>query len=584
MSGDKKMNFQNFIKGRGTSVVADCFIPGRVLERVLHVTPHEFALGWMAGAVGGAEIGMIGSDVNTSNILGAIYTATGQDIACVYESSGAVFSVMEENDGLQATIHIPALIIGTVGGGTHLPTQRECLEIMKCYGPNKLFRFAEIIGASCLSLALSTMAAIYTNEFVSAHEKLGRNRPTNKLAKSEIKEAFFEDILFDKSEKVVDVVEKKIDTSTGIISSILEEKKSIFTGIFNYILTKEDEKGVQKEVSTILKVKADDTELINMGVGIARLSGEDRLPGLFETNIDVFGYTNSHIREIEFYRNVKKEVLDYCPKIYGLKNVPDRNLFAILMEDVSGLSHFNTVNEPEKYWNKKNIELVLEQLAGMHSIYFDKFDQELADKARIHRLDIPSVKNAVECIYELTNYNASRFPELINKECLLEYRQFLKNFSQYIIRMISYPITLTHNDFHPRNICLRQEENGMKMVVYDWELAAFQNPQHDLIEFLIYVLPEEATMETFHRYFEFYFKCLQEKTGKKLIKDEFIDVLYLNALELGVIRYNIYLLTHNLLKYEYIERVYKNLRKIILEYKSSKKELADKRKVKKKKE
>ena len=139
----------------------------------------------------------------------------------------------------------------------------------------------------------------------------------------------------------------------------------------------------------------------------------------------------------------------------------------------------------------------------------------------------------------------------------------------FVTRMTLYPMTLTHNDFHPRNICLREENGEKHLVVYDWELAAVQNPQHDLIEFLIYALPINAPMEQFRKYFDYYFEHLKEYIGKNLIKEEFMDVLYLNALELGLIRYNIYLLTHNIMKYDFMDRVYLNLRNLILEYQES---------------
>ena len=90
---------------------------------------------------------------------------------------------------------LPSLIVGTVGGGTHLPAQNALLESMGCAGPGKVFRLAEIIAGYCLSLDLSTLAAVASGEFAAAHEKLGRNRPVRHLEREELDAAFFEPML-----------------------------------------------------------------------------------------------------------------------------------------------------------------------------------------------------------------------------------------------------------------------------------------------------------------------------------------------------------------------------------------------------
>jgi NADP-dependent 3-hydroxy-3-methylglutaryl-CoA reductase len=566
MSGDKKMNSQNIIRGRGTSVVAECFLKERVLKRVLHVSGKQLVEGWQTGQVGAAEIGMVGSDVNAANVIAAIFTATGQDIACVYESSGAVFSAMEEEGGVRVTLHIPALIIGTLGGGTHLPTQREALELMKCYGANKVFRFAEIIAAASLALAISTLASIYTNEFVSAHETLGRNRPTNKLARSELNERFLTRMLREEGQ-VVSCRQRDLDSRNGIISSMLQEKggKSV-SGLFGYDLEVEGADGGRRELSAVLKVKGNDSDFAELAVGIARLSGEDRLPGLYEANLDLLGYTGSNVREIAFYRHARPEVRRHLPEIYGELIDEERDIQAVLMEDLSGCSHRDTENDPGR-WDDASIRRVLEGLAEIHSAHFDDRDSIPAE-VPVHEVTPEALSRARECLREATRYNAGRYPELITEELHGEYRRFVERIEQHAGTMAGYHRTLTHNDFHPRNVCLREVDGERRLVAYDWELAAYQNPQHDLIEFLIYALDEGSSYDDFLRHAGRYFEELQRRVGR-LDRDRFFEVLELNALELGLIRYNIYLLTNNLMKYDYIDRVYRNLAKVILKQRAA---------------
>jgi hydroxymethylglutaryl-CoA reductase (NADPH) len=81
-----------------------------------------------------------------------------------------------DNGDYYMSITLPALIVATYGGGTGLPTQRECLELLGCYGRGKVHKFAEIVAATVLAGELSLASAIATEEWVESHEKYGRNR------------------------------------------------------------------------------------------------------------------------------------------------------------------------------------------------------------------------------------------------------------------------------------------------------------------------------------------------------------------------------------------------------------------------
>jgi hydroxymethylglutaryl-CoA reductase (NADPH) len=123
---------------------------------------------------------MAGSNNNgmhSANGITAIFIATGQDVANVAESSAAiVYTDQMPDNSYYFSITIPSLIVGTYGGGTALATQRECLELLSCYGAGKVNRLAEIVAATVLCGELSLLSAVLAREWVSSHEKLGRNR------------------------------------------------------------------------------------------------------------------------------------------------------------------------------------------------------------------------------------------------------------------------------------------------------------------------------------------------------------------------------------------------------------------------
>ncbi|HEX5725195.1 MAG TPA: hypothetical protein VFX98_06995, partial [Longimicrobiaceae bacterium] len=102
---------------------------------------------------------------------------TGQDVANVAESSaGVMYAELTPERDLYLSITIPSLIVATYGGGTGLPTQRECLEVLGCSGKGKVNKLAEIVAGVVLAGELSLAAAISSSDWVSSHEQYGRNR------------------------------------------------------------------------------------------------------------------------------------------------------------------------------------------------------------------------------------------------------------------------------------------------------------------------------------------------------------------------------------------------------------------------
>ncbi|MGG2464095.1 hydroxymethylglutaryl-CoA reductase [Streptomyces sp. RGM 3693] len=176
-SGDKKASSQRMTEGRGIRVTAECVLPEGIIKRVLNTTPDELVMGYHHIASGAVHGGALGSNANTANIVAAIFAATGQDIACVHESSVGQFILERASAGVYASITLPGLALGTVGGGTHLPAQHELLEMMGCTGKGSAARLAEIIAGFALALDLSTVSAAVSGHFASSHERLGRNRP-----------------------------------------------------------------------------------------------------------------------------------------------------------------------------------------------------------------------------------------------------------------------------------------------------------------------------------------------------------------------------------------------------------------------
>jgi hydroxymethylglutaryl-CoA reductase (NADPH) len=172
---DKSPASKTLLLGRGHQVVAGAMIPGKLLRRIMRATPKEYVDGWTCSTRSAQMAGVVGTNMNVANALASIYMATGQDVACVAENSVGVMTYEQrDNDVLFASLTMPSISVGTVGGGTRLAQQRENLELLGCTGENSANKLAEIICACALALELSLGGAVLSHEFASAHANYGR--------------------------------------------------------------------------------------------------------------------------------------------------------------------------------------------------------------------------------------------------------------------------------------------------------------------------------------------------------------------------------------------------------------------------
>ncbi|WP_297071327.1 hydroxymethylglutaryl-CoA reductase (NADPH), partial [Thermococcus sp.] len=162
---DKKPNALNFIEGRGKTVIAEAVIPRGIVEKKLKTTPELIAeVNYRKNLVGSAQAASYGFNAHFGNIVGAIFLATGQDEAQITEGShGITLAEVTPEGDLYVSVTMPSLEIGTVGGGTRVPTQREALSIMGVAGGgdppgSNARKFAEIVAGAVLAGELSLLA------------------------------------------------------------------------------------------------------------------------------------------------------------------------------------------------------------------------------------------------------------------------------------------------------------------------------------------------------------------------------------------------------------------------------------------
>jgi hydroxymethylglutaryl-CoA reductase (NADPH) len=174
---DKKHSQINMLMTRGKRVVAEVTIPNEVLQRLTGVTTRQLFEYRQIGMAGAFMSGAAYNGAHAANGLTAMFIATGQDVANVSEShAGVTYAQLLDNGDYYWSTTLTSLIVATYGGGTGLPTQRECLEMLGCYGKGKVQKFAEICAGVVLAGDISLTSAILAGDWVISHDALGRNR------------------------------------------------------------------------------------------------------------------------------------------------------------------------------------------------------------------------------------------------------------------------------------------------------------------------------------------------------------------------------------------------------------------------
>jgi hydroxymethylglutaryl-CoA reductase (NADPH) len=175
LSGDKKATALSFTFVRGKKVTAEALIPRKLFTRIFHTTPEMLMEYCKVSFIGGAQSGAMGVQGHYANALTALFIACGQDAACVAEAAIGITRVDITPQGdCYINVTLPNLIVGTVGGGTGLPTQKECLEMLGCRGTGTARKFAEICAVTVMAGELSIMAALAAGDFCAAHKAYAR--------------------------------------------------------------------------------------------------------------------------------------------------------------------------------------------------------------------------------------------------------------------------------------------------------------------------------------------------------------------------------------------------------------------------
>ncbi len=566
LSGDKKASYQSFISGRGLSAQAEAFMPAEVLTRLLKVTPQQFFAGYQRVLEGSLQMGIMGFNVNVSNVLAGMFAATGQDIACTHECTVAQLHMELTDRGIYTYLRLPNLALGTVGGGTSLPQQRECLEMIGCAGSGKVYKLAEIVTAFCLALDLSTLAALTGGQFAVAHERLGRNRPVQYLSLQDMHADFFTEVmsatLNDNTFKVTQAVPAAhVELGSSIITELSKQNDNKLIGHFPYRMRFESPVGGAGEREVMVKSKPTDREVIQMFTQLATL-GHAAFAEAFKQHGGKLDLLGCHVRELAVCQQQDARFKRYVPEIYGVYQNDEREIYLLVMERLCDMELMDTADDVSG-WTPDHIIAAIDGIADIHSIWLGRED-ELCQQPWLPYPPTAERMQAVSPFWEgLAVQAQDEFPEWFTASDLAMFRRILAAMPQWWQTLDSMPKTLIHNDFNPRNAAFRSTPEGRRLCVYDWELATLHVPQHDVAELLIFVLDEHATREELRHYVEHHRQALEQASGQSLDPELWWEGFCCAVKDLLINRIAMYTMAHTAKHYEFMERVYRTLRRVL---------------------
>lgn len=563
-SGDKKVTFQSLTAGRGTRVVAECLLDRGVMQQVLKVTPEEALHTYSVASTVSTQVGMVGFNFNIANVIAALFTATGQDIACVHECSLGQLSLTLVDGDLYASLLLPSLIVGTVGGGTHLPAQQALLRMMGCQGAGKVQRLAEIIAGFCLALELSTLAAVTSNEFASAHEKLGRNRPVRWLMMEDLSPAFFEpglkEALGDPGLLCESVLPDQLEMGSSIITELTARKVNKLVGHFPLRLAYQRSDGQRGAVPVVVKVKPLDEEVMLMTNSIAQTCG-GRLAATYSKFRHKTGFAGCHLRELGVYGQTDPRFLAHVPRIYGTYRNDLREAYVVIMEKLDDLVLMNSADDISG-WRPEHIEAALRGIASIHAIWYGR-EEELRQQPWLGPVQTAESMIEMSELWDaLLSHGASEFPELLTDAELGMLRAIIATLPTWWSRVEQLPRTLIHNDFNPRNIGLRRGD--LRLCAYDWELATLHLPQHDLAELLCFVFNEEVDRSALDYYLEIHRCALEESSSRSIDVRAWREGYRYALYDLCINRMGLYLMGHTVRRYSFMKRVLRTALRLLL--------------------
>jgi thioester reductase-like protein len=302
-----------------------------------------------------------------------------------------------------------------------------------------------------------------------------------------------------------------------------------------------------------LKVKAPDADVVAVGQSLAELI-DPTVAKAYARWQDRLGFTGSHLREIEIYRQTDGRFTRHAPSLLGSIIDIETSTWTMALENVSGATHIDSA--ADAFWSAADIRAVIDGLASIHAIWYGR-EAELRALPWIGYVQTSAgMEEMTELWTALAVHAAPAFSSWGDPDIGPLQSRLIAGIRRWWQAMEAAPRTLIHHDFNPRNLCLRER----RLCAYDWELAALGAPQRDLAEFLCFVLPSNAAAADVQQWIDYHRAALGREAGVPVDPDLWQQGFRAGLYDLMVNRLASYALVHRVRRQPFLPRVVRTWR------------------------
>jgi thioester reductase-like protein len=333
----------------------------------------------------------------------------------------------------------------------------------------------------------------------------------------------------------------------SIVSELTAWRSGRTSGLFQVEVDLSD--GSKQRVR--LKAKAADADVIEVGKSLSGLV-DPSIGSAYERWSGRIGFAMSHHREIEIYRQTDSRFMTHAPALLGSILDDGRGMWVLALEDVEDAILRDSAEEPNA-WTPRHIAAALDGLAALHAIWFGR-EAELRSLRWIgHVQSTCGMQEMSDLWSALARHSGPAFSAWAQPDMSDIQQRLIGSIDRWWPWMEAAPQTLIHNDFNPRNVCLRRSTS--RLIAYDWELATIGAPQRDLAELLCFVLTPEATFCDVQGWIDYYRVTLERETGATIDPAAWLRGFHAGLCDLLLNRLATYAVVHRVRQQLFLPRV-----------------------------
>lgn len=341
----------------------------------------------------------------------------------------------------------------------------------------------------------------------------------------------------------------------SIVSDLTAWQSNRPTGLFGYRL-----ETASGQHDVILKVKPRDRDVMAVGEAVARVC-DDSLGTAYRRWQDRVGFAKSHVREIAVYRQADPRITRHVPRVLGSIADDDRAIWAVALERVSDATHLDRASDGNA-WNASAVDAAIDGLARLQSVWYGR-------ESDLRNLPWTGFERTAASMSEMSDLWTALAAHARPSFCAWSdpsisaiHRRLIAGTSRWWRVLETAPRTLIHNDFNPRNICLRRDDPGPSLCAYDWELATIGAPQRDLAELLCFVLPLDTGKSDVDDWIERHRRRLEHESGASIDVDRWIEGFRASLYDLLVDRLSMYALIYRIRRQTFLPGVVRTWRRL----------------------